>query len=158
MYSIGEEFEFLVDNIMENFVCIGTIKTKDSEYIICENDYGIKKAFLFNEDDEELKILSKEDEENVIESYERNELEEEPDYSELYDDYEDDKLSEQEDEFDLIDDESEFSDFDNVDLDLDLDTDIDFDDDDSLFDNIDDFIDDLIDEDEKNSSNKKKKK
>lgn len=149
MYSTGDEFELKIDGNYENFVCLGTIKNKDCEFVICENDYGMKKVFIYNEDDEELKELNNSDfEDLLLESFERNALEEEPDYSEIYDEYEDHKFSntndDDEDEFDYIDDDDKFIE----DLDLDIDE-IDYiDDDESMFDNLDGFIDDLIEDEE----------
>lgn len=88
MYSYDDEFTYTIDGELEYFTCIGNVKIKDNEYIIGENDYGQKKAFKVDEDEEELYLLNDDEEEYVFECFQRQSLDEDPDFGDLDDDYE----------------------------------------------------------------------
>ena len=47
MYSAGEEFEKVINGDEEYFTCLANITVDEKEYLICENESGIKKSFLF---------------------------------------------------------------------------------------------------------------
>ena len=42
MYSVGEEFEIILDDTPEYFTCLANIIIKGKEYIISENEEGTK--------------------------------------------------------------------------------------------------------------------
>ena len=46
MYSYDDEFTYTINGELEYFTCIGTVKIKDTEYIIAESEYGQKKEHL----------------------------------------------------------------------------------------------------------------
>ena len=43
MYSVGEEFERLVEEDLEYLTCISNVTIGDKEYLICENENGTKR-------------------------------------------------------------------------------------------------------------------
>lgn len=139
MYSYGDEFTFTIDDDLEYFTTIGTIKIKENEYVIAENEYGLKKVFLVDEDEEELYLADEEDEEMVLEAYDKDLDEDSPtDYSDIDDEYEYEakfiSKSDAEDELDGF-----------IEEDLDVSHSDDFDDEEFEID-IDDYLNDLFDE------------
>lgn len=88
MYSYDDEFTYTIDGETEYFTCIGNVKIKDNEYIIAESEYGQKKAFRVDEDEEEIYPLDEEEEELVFDYFQRQELDEDPDFGAIDDDYE----------------------------------------------------------------------
>ena len=46
MYSVGEEFEKMIDDDIEYFTCLANITIKEKEYLICENEAGLKRGDL----------------------------------------------------------------------------------------------------------------
>lgn len=72
MYSFGEEFTYSVDDNLEYFTCLNTIEYDDKEYIIAENEYGIKKVFECDEDEEEIYMVDEDEEETILDIYERH--------------------------------------------------------------------------------------
>lgn len=154
MYSYDDEFTYTINGETEYFTCLGNVRIKDNEYIIAESEYGQKKAFKVDEDEEEIYLVEGDEEELVFDYFQRQELDEEPDFGELDDDYEyESKYIEgnntDNDEFDnFVNDDKHDYDYDFEDDD----TIIDDDDDENFKDysNLDDdsFIDELL-EDEK---------
>lgn len=141
MYSYDDEFTYTIDGETEYFTCIGNVKIKDNDYIIAESEYGQKRAFKVDEDEEEIYLLDEDEEELVFDYFQRQELDEEPDFGAIDDEYEyESKYIEgnnsDNDEFD------NFVSSDKHDFDYDFDTD-------ALDDNI------LDDDDDENSSNLK---
>lgn len=88
MYSYGEEFTYNIDGNLEYFTALSTVKIKENEYIIAEDGYGEKKVFRFDEDEEEIILIDDEDYELILEVYERQIHDEEPDFGEIDDEYE----------------------------------------------------------------------
>lgn len=75
MYLPGEEFEYLVDGVSEDFSCIDNIVYDEKDYIIAENEYGIKKVFLYDTIEEEIVLVDEDEEETVLDAYENDEYE-----------------------------------------------------------------------------------
>ncbi|WP_068268635.1 hypothetical protein [Caviibacter abscessus] len=91
MYSFGEEFTYSIDDNLEYFTCLNTIEYDDKEYIIAENEYGIKKVFECDEDEEEIYMVDEEEEDTILDIYERNIFErDQPNINYGLDDDEDD--------------------------------------------------------------------
>ena len=88
MYSYDDEFTYTINGELEYFTCIGTVKIKDTEYIIAESEYGQQRAFRVDEDEEELYLLDEDNEELVFDYYQRMALDEDTDFGEIDDDYE----------------------------------------------------------------------
>ena len=90
MYSFGEEFTYTVDDNLEYFTCLHSIEYDDKEYIIAENEYGIKKVFEVDEDEEELYMINEDEEDTILDIYERHQFENEhPDIEYGFDNEED---------------------------------------------------------------------
>lgn len=90
MYSFGEEFTYTVDDSLEYFTCLHSIEYDDKEYIITENEYGIKKVFEVDEDEEELYMIDEDEEDTILDIYERHQFENEhPDIEYGFDNEED---------------------------------------------------------------------
>ncbi|WP_156299794.1 hypothetical protein [Streptobacillus canis] len=68
MYTIGDEFEFDVNDSIEYFTCVGEFPYAGVEYLICENEYGIKKVFFY-EDDELILVEDEDEEESILDNY-----------------------------------------------------------------------------------------
>ncbi|WP_066901084.1 hypothetical protein [Streptobacillus notomytis] len=129
MYTIGDEFEYDVNESLEYFTCIGEFPYAGIEYLICENEYGIKKVFFYDDDDLIL-VEDEDEEENVLdsfqeESYKINEKEfnwyEENDYNDFDPAFNDDNGLEDnyiEDDMGLL---NDYSDEDDEDIDTFLD-------------------------------------
>ncbi len=66
MYSVGEEFEIMIDDTPEYFTCLANIIIKGKEYIISENESGDKKAFLFDTNEDEIELLDEEEELEIL--------------------------------------------------------------------------------------------
>ena len=67
MYSVGEEFEVVIDDMNEYFTCIANLNLKGKEYIIGEDEEGTKRVFLYDSLDDEITVLMDDDEEDKIE-------------------------------------------------------------------------------------------
>lgn len=72
MYLPGEEFEYEIDGVIEDFTCIKTIVINDKEYLIAENEYELKKVFVYDIIEEEIELVDEEEEEMVLDSYEND--------------------------------------------------------------------------------------
>ena len=70
MYSVGEEFEKLIDDDIEYFTCLANITVKEKEYLICENEAGVKRVFWYDTNEEDLVILAEDEEDEVLEIWE----------------------------------------------------------------------------------------
>ena len=66
MYSVGEEFEIVIDEVNEYFSCIANLNLKGKEYIIAEDEEGTKRVFLYDSLDDEITVLMDEDEEEIL--------------------------------------------------------------------------------------------
>lgn len=82
MYSVGEEFEYQLEDGLEYYTCISIINYKNIEYLICENEYGVKKVFYYDISEENIFPIDEDDEDTILDVYE-NEL-----YSDDKEDYE----------------------------------------------------------------------
>ena len=66
MYSVGEEFEIILDDSPVYFTCLANIIIKGKEYIISENEEGTKRVFLFDFNEDEVVVLDYEVEEEIL--------------------------------------------------------------------------------------------
>ena len=81
MYSAGEEFEKIINGDEEYFTCLANITIDEKEYLICENESGIKKEFGEydevkdeNQDFDGLEEMEdEEDSEDIIVDYDEDE-------------------------------------------------------------------------------------
>lgn len=143
MYSYGEEFVYNIEGNLEYFTALGTVKLRETEYIVAENEYGLKKAFKVDEDEEEIILLPEDEEEVILDIFYKQMYDDEPDFGEIDDDYEyevryiEGRNNDDDDDFD------EFIDDTVVEKDFDYDEEFDGDEDD-----LDDFINDLLDDEE----------
>lgn len=72
MYSVGEEFEVVIDDMNEYFTCIANLNLKGKEYIIGEDEEGTKRVFLYDSLDDEITVLMDDDEEDILQSGKKN--------------------------------------------------------------------------------------
>ena len=70
MYSVGEEFERLVEDDMEYLTCIANVNIGDREYLICENENGTKRVFDAGGREEEIELVEEEEADEVLEVWE----------------------------------------------------------------------------------------
>ena len=99
MYSAGEEFEKIINGDEEYFTCLANITIDEKEYLICENESGIKKVFFYdtNERDKEYMYWNEEfgeydevkDENQDFDGLE--EMEDEEDSEDIIVDYDEDE-------------------------------------------------------------------
>ena len=117
MYSAGEEFEKIINGDEEYFTCLANITVDEKEYLICENESGIKKVFFYDTNEEDLILLEEDEEDEVLEIWEEEYYDRDKDYMYWNEDFgEYDKNENVDGEFDesnfdsLNDDENEFFD------------------------------------------------
>ena len=72
MYSVGEEFEKLIDDDIEYFTCLANITVKEKEYLICENESGVKRVFYYDVSEEELVTLDEDEEDHILEIWDED--------------------------------------------------------------------------------------
>ena len=72
MYSVGEEFEKVIDDEMEYLTCLANITVGDKEYLICENESGIKRVFYYDVSEEELVTLDEDEEDHILEIWDED--------------------------------------------------------------------------------------
>ena len=115
MYSAGEEFEKVINGDEEYFTCLANITVDEKEYLICENESGIKKVFFYDTNEEDLILLEEDEEDEVLEIWEEEYYDRDKDYMYWNEDFgEYDKNENVDGEFDesnfdpLNDDENEF--------------------------------------------------
>ncbi|WP_067142134.1 hypothetical protein [Oceanivirga salmonicida] len=131
MYSYGDEFKYEIDGNMDYYTCLTTIKIKENEYIVAENEYGLKKIFLIeDEDDEIISEVDEEDEEAILDIYERQSILDGDFYINDDDDF---NIGDNDTDYDDEDDDTFIHD--DIDLDDDIEEEIDLDIDD-LFEEI----------------------
>lgn len=136
MYSIGEEFERVIEDDVEYLTCIGTVNIGSKEYIICENENGIKRVFHYDSLEDELEYVEEDESDEVLETWEEDYYGVEKEY--MY-------WNDESGEYDQVEKEvSNLEDLDLVEEEFE-DDDFDFDDDD---DDLDDFLDDFLDDDD----------
>ena len=70
MYSVGEEFERLVEDDLEYLTCIANVNIGDKEYLICENESGTKRVFYYDTIEEELELVEEDEADEVLEVWE----------------------------------------------------------------------------------------
>lgn len=72
MFSVGEDFEVMIDDVNEYFNCIANLTIKGKEYIIAENEEGTKRAFIYDSNDDEIIAIAEDDEEDIINIWEED--------------------------------------------------------------------------------------
>ena len=72
MFSVGEDFEVIIDDVNEYFNCIANLTIKGKEYIIAENEEGTKRAFLCDSNDDEIIVLAEDEEEDILNIWEED--------------------------------------------------------------------------------------
>ena len=70
MYSVGEEFERLVEDDMEYLTCIANVNIGAREYLICENENGTKRVFYYDALEEDLELMEEDEADEVLEVWE----------------------------------------------------------------------------------------
>ena len=80
MYSAGEEFEKIINGDEEYFTCLANITVDEKEYLICENESGIKKVFFYDTNEEELVLLEEDEEDEILEVWEEEYYDRDKDY------------------------------------------------------------------------------
>ena len=139
MYSAGEEFErYNEENELESFTCIANVNADGKEYLVCDDETGEKRIFLYDSIEEELKDLDEDEQERILEIWDEEYYGSDKDYMYWNEDFgEYDKDENVDGEFDernfdsLNDDNDENEFFDNED-----------EDDEDLSEFLDDFFDD----------------
>ena len=115
MFSVGEDFEVAIDDINEYFNCIANLSLKGKEYIIAENEEGIKKVFLYDSNDDELTSLADEEEEDILNIWEEDYYGVDKNYMFWNEDYEDyDKPEKEELNYDDSDDSDTLQEVDDL--------------------------------------------
>ena len=109
MYSVGEEFEKMIDDDMEYFTCLANITIKEKEYLVCENEAGVKRVFWYDTNEEDLVVLDEDEEDEILEIWEEDYYGTDKDYMYWNEDFGEYDKVRKEDE--------EFSGLDNVDMD-----------------------------------------
>ena len=127
MYSVGEEFEVIIDDMNEYFTCIANLNLKGKEYIIAEDEEGTKRVFLYDSLDDEITVLMDDDEEDILTVWEEEFYGVDKDYMFWNEDFE---------EYDKV--EKEDLDYDNDDIQ-------EVDDIDDSEEDLEDFIENLLD-------------
>lgn len=72
MFSVGEDFEIVIDEVNEYFNCIANLNLKGKEYIIAENEEGNKRVFLYDAIDDEVVTMSEDEEEDILNVWEED--------------------------------------------------------------------------------------
>ena len=113
MYSVGEEFERLVEEDLEYLTCISNVTIGDKEYLICENENGTKRLFYYDAVEEDLELLEEEEADEVLEVWEEEYYGSDKEYmywNEDFGEYDKDENVDgkfDENNFDALDDEDE---------------------------------------------------
>lgn len=141
MYSVGEEFEKMIDDDVEYFTCIANVNIGDKEYLICENETGVKRVFGYDQIEEELEILEDDEADEVLEVWEEEYYGTDKEYmywNEEFGEY--DNSKNERENFDDLDDFNSMDD--------DIYDDDDFEDIDEIYDEdeLNDFLDDFLEE------------
>lgn len=133
MYSVGEEFERVIEDDVEYLTCIGTVNIGSKEYVICENENGIKRVFHYDSLEDELEYVEEDESDEVLEIWEEDYYGSDKEY--MY-------WNDESGEYDQV--EKEVSSLEDLDLvEEEFEEDFNFDDDD---DDLDDFLDDFLDD------------
>lgn len=142
MYSIGDEFEKLIEDDLEYLTCIANINVDGNDYIICENENGDKRVFAYDSLSDELEDIDEDEVDDVLSSWENDIYNDGDEYGfwiEDYAEYDENQAKEEKLEYDG-------DEIYSTDVNFTEDT-SDFDDLGAFFDesDIDDFIEDLLD-------------
>lgn len=134
MYIVGDEFEYEINGVTEYFTCLSEYHHNGVDYLICENEYGAKRVFYYELDEEIFLLEDEEEEEYIIDSFNEEMFKNEEKGYEYWDENEFsnyERFSEEGIEEDVLEDDIEFLD--------------------DLVDDeeIDEFLDDLFDEEDK---------
>ena len=89
MFSVGEDFEVMIDDMNEYFNCIANLTIKGKEYIIAENEEGVKRAFLYDSNDDEIIVIADDEEEDILTIWEEDYYGVDKDYMFWNEDFED---------------------------------------------------------------------
>ena len=131
-----EEFEKVINGDEEYFTCLANITVDEKEYLICENESGIKKVFFYDTNEEDLILLEEDEEDEVLEIWEEEYYDRDKDYmywNEEFGEY--DEVKDEEQDFDDIEEMEDEEDSDDI-----L---VGYDDDEE---DIDEFLDEFLDE------------
>ncbi len=115
MYSAGEEFEKVINGDEEYFTCLANITVDEKEYLICENESGIKKVFFYDTNEEDLILLEEDEEDEVLEIWEEEYYDRDKDYmywNEEFGEY--DEVKDEEQDFDDIEEMEDEEDSDDI--------------------------------------------
>lgn len=72
MYSVGEEFEKLIEDDVEYLTCIANVNIGDKEYLICESENGLKRVFYYDLDDDDIELLDDDEADHIVEIWEND--------------------------------------------------------------------------------------
>ena len=137
MYSAGEEFErYNEENELESFTCIANVNADGKEYLVCDDETGEKRIFLYDSIEEELKDLDEDEQERILEIWDEEYYGSDKDYmywNEEFGEY--DEVKDEEQDFDDIEEMEDEEDSDDI-----L---VGYDDDEE---DIDEFLDEFLDE------------
>ena len=127
MYSVGEEFEKMIEDDLEYLTCIANLNIGDKEYLICENENGTKRVFYYDTIEEDIELLEEDESDEILEVWEEEYYGSDKEYmywNEEFGEY--DEIKKENEEFDDIDSEdddyiSTLSDLDDEDIEFDED-------------------------------------
>ena len=143
MYSAGEEFErYNEENELESFTCIANVNADGKEYLVCDDETGEKRIFLYDSIEEELKDLDEDEQERILEIWDEEYYGYDKDYMYWNEDFgEYDKEGDFEEKID----ENDFGILDGEDDEF-LEVDVEDDDDEEIDEDLDEFLDEFLDE------------
>lgn len=127
MYSVGEEFERMIEDDLEYLTCIANVNIGDKEYLICENENGTKRVFYYDTIEEDIELLEEDESDEVLEVWEEEYYGSDKEYmywNEEFGEY--DEIKKEEENFDNLDPEDDeymaaLAELDDDDLDYDED-------------------------------------
>ena len=67
-----ERVQKVIDDEIEYFTCLANITVGDKEYLICENESGIKRVFYYDVSEEELVTLDEDEEDHILEIWDED--------------------------------------------------------------------------------------
>lgn len=117
MYSVGEEFEKLIEDDMEYFTCMANVNVGDKEYLICENENGVKRVFSYDSIEEEIYLLDEDESDEILEVWEDEYYGSDKNYmywNEEFGEY--DEVKNEQENFDTLDSVDDFDDIEDLDL------------------------------------------
>lgn len=128
MYSVGEEFEKLIEDDMEYFTCMANVNIGDKEYLICENENGVKRVFNYDSIEEEIYLLDEDESDEILEVWEEDYYGADKNYmywNEEFGEY--DEVKNEQENFDTLDSVDDFDDMEDLEISSDYEDDEDLD-------------------------------